>query len=44
VVGAASYSVDPVTVMPPRQAFFSAATPVPVEDAVGRVSAELIAP
>ena len=44
VIGAASYSVDPVTVMPPRRAFFSAATAVPARDAVGRVSAELIAP
>ena len=44
VVGAASYSVDPVTLMPPRQAFFSPATAVPAREAIGRVSAELIAP
>jgi lysine decarboxylase len=31
-------------VVPPREAFFAAAEPIAVNDAVGRVSAELIAP
>lgn len=44
IVGAASYRVEPVTALPPRQAFFAAAETVPLEDAVGRVSAELVAP
>jgi arginine decarboxylase len=43
VVGPATYGVEPVTVLPPRQAFFAAAEVVPVERATGRVSAELIA-
>ena len=38
------WAVDPVTVMSPREAFFAARESVPVERAVGRVSAELIAP
>jgi lysine decarboxylase len=44
VVGPASYRVDPENVVPPRQAFFSAAEPVPFGQAVGRVCAELVAP
>jgi arginine decarboxylase len=40
----AAYSVEPDVVMPPRAAFFAAAEPVGISDAVGRVSAELIAP
>ena len=44
VVGAASYAVDPVQAMPPRAAFFAARETVPIDRAVGRVSAELIAP
>lgn len=44
VVEAAAFALDPVTVMPPRRAFFGAAAPVPLESAVGRVCAELIAP
>jgi lysine decarboxylase len=44
VVGAAVYSVDPVVAMPPRQAFFAERETVTLERAVGRVSAELIAP
>ena len=36
--------VDPVTVVPPREAFFAGRESVPVERAVGRVSAELVAP
>jgi lysine decarboxylase len=44
VVGPASYRVDPIGVVPPRRAFFAAAETVPLDEAVGRVSAELIAP
>ncbi len=44
VVGPASYGVEPVTAMPPRRAFFAAASTVPVHEAVGRTCAELIAP
>ncbi|MEU0554074.1 aminotransferase class V-fold PLP-dependent enzyme [Dactylosporangium sp. NPDC006015] len=44
VVGPAVYGVDPVTSMPPRQAFFAATETVPAERAVGRVCAELVAP
>jgi lysine decarboxylase len=44
VTGAATYRVDAVSAMPPRQAFFAPTETVPVEDAVGRVSAELVAP
>lgn len=40
----AAYQVDPVTVMPPRAAFFAPAETVPLRDAVGRVSVELVAP
>lgn len=40
----AAYSVEPLIAMPPRQAFFANAEPVPIGHAVGRVSAELIAP
>jgi lysine decarboxylase len=44
VVGAGVYGVDPVCVLAPRQAFFAGAEVVPSADAVGRVSAELVAP
>jgi arginine decarboxylase len=44
VVGPAAYLVEPVAALPPRQAFFAAAETVPLDDAVGRVSAELVAP
>jgi arginine decarboxylase len=44
VVGPAAYGVEPVTVVPPRQAFFARAESVPIEQAVGRTSAELVAP
>lgn len=44
VVGAASYRVDPVAAIPPRQAFFAAAEPIAFGEAVGRISAELVAP
>ncbi len=40
----AAYSVEPAVVIPPREAFFAAAEPIAANDAVGRVSAELIAP
>jgi lysine decarboxylase len=43
-VGPAAYSVEPAVVLPPREAFFADAEPIGVRDAVGRVSAELIAP
>ena len=38
------WAVDPVQVMTPRDAYFAARESVPTEDAVGRVSAELVAP
>ena len=41
---AGSWAVDPVTVLTPRDAFFAPRESVPVEAAVGRVSAELVAP
>jgi lysine decarboxylase len=41
---AVSWKVQPVTVMTPRAAFFSAHESVTAKDAIGRVSAELIAP
>jgi arginine decarboxylase len=44
VVPAAAYVGDPVATMPPRQAFFAAREVVPLAQAVGRTSAELIAP
>jgi len=44
VVGSVAYRVDPVTVLPPRQAFFADSRAVPVDRALGRISAELIAP
>jgi lysine decarboxylase len=44
VVGPASYRVAPVAAVPPREAYFAAAETVPVERAVGRVAAELVAP
>jgi len=44
VVGPAAYGVEPETVVPPRQAFFARSEHVPVEQAVGRTSAELVAP
>jgi lysine decarboxylase len=43
-VGPAAYRVDPVTVLPPRQAFFAESDTVAIDRAAGRVSAELIAP
>ncbi|MGD1012274.1 MAG: aminotransferase class V-fold PLP-dependent enzyme [Acidimicrobiales bacterium] len=41
---AVSWKVQPVTVMTPRAAFFAAHESVTAEAAIGRVSAELIAP
>jgi lysine decarboxylase len=44
VVPAAAWSVRPTQVRSPREAFFAQHRTVPAGDAVGRVSAELIAP
>ena len=44
VVGPAAYGVEPEAAMPPRQAFFARAESVPIGQAVGRTSAELVAP
>lgn len=43
-VVAAAWSLEPETVMAPREAFFAEHLPVPAREAVGRVSAELVAP
>ncbi|MFN8184926.1 MAG: aminotransferase class V-fold PLP-dependent enzyme [Candidatus Nanopelagicales bacterium] len=43
-VGPSAYSVEPLACVPPRAAFFASAEAVGVDEAVGRVSAELIAP
>jgi arginine decarboxylase len=43
-VPAAAWTVEPQTVLAPREAFFAANETVPAAAAVGRVSAELIAP
>ncbi|HXW46692.1 MAG TPA: hypothetical protein VEL03_18020, partial [Streptosporangiaceae bacterium] len=43
-VPAAAWTVRPQTVLAPREAFFAAHQTVPADAAVGRVSAELIAP
>ena len=44
IVGPAVYRVEPVAALPPRRAYFAAAKAVPLDHAVGRVSAELVAP
>ncbi|MET3804236.1 lysine decarboxylase [Nakamurella sp. UYEF19] len=44
VVGSAAYGVEPVTVTSPRHAYFARHEAVPSDRAVGRVSAEIIAP
>lgn len=44
VVAGVAYQVTPVTVVPPRVAFFAPGRAVALRDAVGRVSAELVAP
>lgn len=41
---AAAWIVEPELIVPPREAFFGASETVPIEKAVGRVSAELVAP
>ena len=41
---AAAWTVRPQTVLSPREAFFAPAETVAAEAAVGRVSAELVAP
>jgi lysine decarboxylase len=41
---AAAWTVVPETILAPREAFFAPAETVPADSAVGRVSAELIAP
>ncbi|HLK01253.1 MAG TPA: hypothetical protein VKU39_15275, partial [Streptosporangiaceae bacterium] len=43
-VPAASWTVEPQTVIPPREAFFAPHRTVPAKDAIGQVSAELVAP
>lgn len=43
-VSAAAWTVEPQTVLAPREAFFAPNETVPAAAAVGRVSAELIAP
>ncbi len=40
----AAWTVEAVTALPPREAFFAAHETVPAAHAVGRVSAELVAP
>ena len=41
---AAAWTVEPRTVLPPREAFFAQNETVTADNAIGRVSAELIAP
>lgn len=43
-VASAAWTVEPKTVVPPRQAFFAPHDVLPAAEAVGRVSAELVAP
>ena len=44
VVGAAAWSVVPDVACPPREAFFAPRESVRLADAIGRASAELVAP
>ncbi len=44
VAGAAAWSLRPRLATSPREAFFATSEPVPLREAVGRVSAELVAP
>ena len=44
LIGPAAYGIEPIGGVAPRAAFFAPATTVPIEAAVGRVCAELIAP
>jgi arginine decarboxylase len=41
---AAAWTVEPQTILPPREAFFAPNETVPAAAAIGRVSAELVAP
>ena len=41
---AAAWTVQPQTILPPREAFFARNETVPASAAIGRVSAELVAP
>lgn len=43
-IASAAWTVEPRTVMAPRDAFFAPHKEVPADDAVGQVSAELVAP
>jgi lysine decarboxylase len=43
-VPAAAWAVEPVPAVAPREAFFARHETVPARDAIGRVSAELVAP
>jgi arginine decarboxylase len=43
-VAPAVYGVEPVTALPPRDAFFASHDIVPAGEAVGRISTELVAP
>ena len=44
IVVAASWDVQPEIVLPPREAFFAPTVTLGVQQAIGRVSAELVAP
>lgn len=44
VAPAAAWAVEPRSAMPPREAFFARRERLPIERAIGRVSAELVAP
>jgi arginine decarboxylase len=44
VLRPAAYQIEPVTTVPPRQAFFAPTETVRLDQAVGRTSAELVAP
>ena len=41
---AAAWVVEPQLIVPPREAFFGTSERVPIAEAIGRVSAELVAP
>jgi arginine decarboxylase len=43
-VGPAAYGIEPVMAIPPRRAFFADVDVVPIDAAIGRTSAELVAP
>ena len=44
ITAGAAWGIKPIQILDPRTAFFSPHLAIPAEDAVGRVSAELIAP